>query len=93
MKKPASVVVFALVILLFVTLLMPKIARIAQLRERSENLEQQLLRLKAQNKAYETELRLLRDDPVYVEKVAREKLSKAKEGEIVYRVIRDGEGP
>ena len=37
------------------------------------------------------ELRMLREDPVYVEKVAREKFRKAKQGEIVYKVVREGQ--
>jgi cell division protein FtsB len=50
-----------------------------------------LARLRKENKALETELQLLIHDPVYLEKVAREKFNKAKQGEIVYKVVRPGE--
>ena len=82
---------FALLLVLFVVFLTPKLIRIENLARRSDNLEQEIQKLKVQNNALETELRMLRDDPVYVEKVAREKFNKAKEGEIVYKVVREGQ--
>ena len=91
MKKSATVVMFALLFILFIVFLTPKLVRIENLARRSDNLEQEILKLKAQDQALESELRMLRDDPVYVEKVAREKFNKAKEGEIVYKVVREGQ--
>lgn len=90
-KRPVTVVVFALLFGLFVIFITPKILQIESLTRRSENLEREISDLKRQDKELETELRLLRDDPVYVEKVAREKFNKAKEGEIVYKVVREGQ--
>ena len=91
MKKPVTTVVFALWIVLFLALLTPRILQVQSLKKRSENLEQELRGLKKQNDALEQELRLLHDDPVYLEKVARQQFNKAKEGEIVYKVIREGQ--
>ena len=88
MKKPTTVVVFILLLALFIVLLAPRVLQNASLKERSENLEKELADLKIQNKKLESELRLLRDDPVYLEKVARQKFNKAKQGEIVYKVVR-----
>ena len=65
--------------------------QVQKLKERSRGLEQELRNLKKQNDTLERELRLLRDDPVYLEKVARAQFNKAKEGEIVYKVVREGE--
>jgi cell division protein FtsB len=62
---------------------------VVKLSARSENLEKELSQLKYQNLALENELRLLKNDPVYLEKVAREKFKKAKQGEIVYKVVRE----
>jgi cell division protein FtsB len=76
---------------LFVALFVPRVLQVQKLRERSDNLEQELRRLKAHNGALERELRLLKDDPVYLEKVARSKFNKAKEGEVVYKVVREGQ--
>ena len=90
-KKPVTAVLFILFFVLFIIFIIPKLVQIESLQRRSDNLEQELARLKAQDTSLEAELRLLRDDPVYVEKVAREKFNKAKEGEIVYKVVRAGQ--
>ena len=88
-KKPAAVVVFAALAVLFMVLLMPRVIQVRSLRQRSAALEKELREIKKQNDVLEKELRLLRDDPVYLEKVARTQFNKAKEGEIVYKVVRE----
>ena len=92
-KKPVTAVLFILLFVLFVIFIIPRLAQIQALQKRSDNLEREIARLKAQDASLEGELRLLRDDPVYIEKVAREKFNKAKEGEIVYKVVREGQSP
>ena len=83
--------IFGVLILVFAALLAPRLFQIHKLKSRSEELSLELQKLKAENQTLENELRLLRDDPVYLEKVAREKFNKARQGEIVYKVVRDGE--
>jgi cell division protein FtsB len=89
--KPATAVTFFLLVALFVALLSPRMFQVQKLKERSRGLEQDLRNLKKQNDSLEKELRMLRDDPVYLEKVARAQFNKAKQGEIVYKVVREGE--
>ena len=89
LKKPATAVVFAALTVVFVILLMPRMMQVRQLKERSAALEKELVEIKSQNDLLEKELRLLKDDPVYLEKVARSQFNKAKEGEIVYKVVRE----
>ena len=91
MKKPVTLVIFAVLAVLFVVFVTPKIIKIQNLQKRSDGLKDDIARLKAHDASLEAELRLLRDDPVYVEKIAREKFNKAKEGEIVYKVVREGD--
>ena len=69
----------------------PRVMQVQSLKARSENLEIELKKIGQENQRLETELRLLREDPVYLEKVAREKFKKAKQGEIVYQVVREGD--
>lgn len=91
MKRPGAAVVIALLAAAFVVMLAPRVLQVNQLKARSRHLEQELVTLRRQNLELETELKLLRDDPVYLEKVARGKFNKAKEGEIVFKVVRPGE--
>ena len=90
-KNATTTVVFVLLAVLFAFLLVPRMVQVRSLRERSESLEKDLLGLKKKNEALEYELRLLKDDPVYLEKVARAQFNKAKEGEVVYKVVREGQ--
>jgi cell division protein FtsB len=91
LKGTSTVAIFALILGLLAVSLAPKIFQIQKLKARSASLEEDLARLRKENKALETELQLLIHDPVYLEKVAREKFNKAKQGEIVYKVVRPGE--
>lgn len=91
MPKLPTLLVVLVSAALFVVLLTPRLLQVQKLRERSERLEQELRALRAQNDALEGELRLLKDDPVYLEKVARSQFNKAKEGEVVYKVVREGQ--
>jgi cell division protein FtsB len=89
-KRPATAVVFVVLLALFIILLAPRVLQNQTLSARSEKLEKELNDLKVRNKRLELELRLLRSDPLYLEKVARQKFNKAKQGEIVYKVVREG---
>ena len=89
MKKSGTALLLLVFLGVFAILLAPKIMHILRLDQRSDLLAQELTKLRAENKALEEELKLLRDDPVYLEKVAREKFNKAKQGEIVYKVVRE----
>jgi len=89
MKRPAAAVIYGLLILLFVVITVPRVVQICKLRERRGNLEAEIEKLKKENQQLENELRLLREDPTYLEKVAREKFSKARQGEIVYKVVHE----
>ena len=89
MKKPSTAVIVLLLFILSMILILPRILQVRQLNERSRNLESELRKLELQNRVLENELRLLRDDPVYLEKVARAKFNKAKQGEVVYKVVHE----
>ncbi len=88
MKRSTAVFIIILLAVLFVVFLTPRLLQIRSLKARNASLSEALHRIKTQNQALETELRLLRDDPVYLEKVARAQFNKAKQGEIVYKVVR-----
>jgi cell division protein FtsB len=91
LKRPGAILVFLLLLIVFAILLAPRVIQVQSLKIRSENLEIELRKIKQENQNLETQLRLLREDPVYLEKVARVKFNKAKQGEIVYKVVREGE--
>ena len=89
MKRPASIVILLIVFSIFVILLFPRVMHVEELKSRSRALEEEVKQIRQQNRVLELELKLLKEDPVYLEKVARQKLNKAKPGEIVYKISRD----
>ncbi len=89
MKKPATAVIYILVLGVLAFFLMPRILRVHNLQARSDRLEEELKKIRRENQLLENELFLLKEDPVYLERVARRKFNKVKEGEIVYKVEKD----
>ncbi len=88
LKAPATVLIFFVLVGVFIVLIAPRVLQVRSLKARSADLNQELIDLKKKNDYLERELTLLREDPVYLEKVARSQFRKAKEGEIVYKVVR-----
>ena len=48
--------------------------------------EQRIRELMEENQVLAEEKRLLLEDPVYLEKVAREKMGLIREGEVIYKI-------
>ena len=89
MKRPGAVVVLLVLAGGFAVMMAPKVVQVQKLRERNQNLEDELIQSRRENQQLEGELKLLHEDPVYLEKVAREKFNKAKQGEIVYKIVHE----
>ena len=64
----------------------PGYLRIRRLLRENRELERQIQQVRQENERLAEEQRRLKEDPVYLEKVAREKLGIAKEGEVIYQV-------
>ena len=61
-------------------------ARLFQLKEEQEDLEQKIVRLQRANDDLRLHLERMKSDPVYLERVVRQRLGWIRPGEIVYRV-------
>ncbi len=85
MNKKKLIVVIIILILLIV-IYFPGFSRLQQLKEENKALEKRISELKEKNEELEKERHKLQTDPTYLESVAREKLKKAKKGEIIYKV-------
>lgn len=84
--KRKIVIVSGCCIVVFIIFL-PSYTKIQDLKQRNIELEQQIKRLQAQQARLKRERRLLFEDPVYSEKIAREKMGIAKKGEVIYQLI------
>ena len=73
----------ALILIFF----LPSFSQMQQLKQKNANYRRQIDELKVKNFQMKEEQRLLQHDPMYLEKVAREKMGLVKEGEVVYRML------
>ena len=77
---------FSFAIIVFL-LFLPSYTKMQDLRQKNLDLSKELVDLKRQYTQLRREGKLLQDDPVYLEKVAREKMGLIREGEVVYRMV------
>lgn len=85
-KRKLVIYLLAAAVTLLIVFL-PGISQLHELREKNEELLRRVEELKAANAALREEKELLLNDPVYLEKVARQRLGMAREGEIIYKVV------
>lgn len=65
----------------------PGYLRIKRLIRKNLELELQIEEARRTNRELREELKRLKNDPVYLERVARQKLGLAREGEVIYKVV------
>ena len=81
----------ALVAVILVRFFMPKFQEERRLRARLEEARQDVRRTAEQQRELKLKQERLREDPRYVEKIAREDLGLAKPGETVFRFVEEDE--
>ncbi len=65
---------------------LPSYLRLQSLKAKNAAYERKIRELRMARIRLEEERRLLEEDPVYLEKVAREKMGLIKEGEVIYKI-------
>lgn len=65
---------------------MPSYTRMQDLKQKNREYSRLIRYLEKKEHDLKEEKRLLEEDPVYLEKVAREKMGLIKEGEVVYKI-------
>jgi len=81
---------FAIVVLLLV-LFLPGYTRLQELRDRNRDLEDKIRRLALENDILQQELKRIESDPIYQEKIAREKMGVVRKGEIPLKIVPESE--
>ena len=80
---------FVIAVIIFL-LFLPSFTQMQNVKTKNFEYEKRIKDLEAQHVRLLEEKERLENDPVYLEKVAREKLGLIKEGEVVYR-LKDSE--
>ena len=84
MRNALWLFIVALVIFL---LFLPSYRKMQDLKNRNLNYQTQIEDLEEKKARLAEELRRLKDDPEYLEKVGREEMGLIRKGETVYRVV------
>lgn len=73
--------------LLLLLLFLPGYTKLQELRERNRDLVGKIRQLSIENSMLEQEIHRLESDPLYQEKVARDKMGVVRKGEIPIRIV------
>jgi cell division protein FtsB len=81
-KFVGFVFIFLVIVLIFV----PSYSRMRDIQGKNKDYLQQINDLSVTNQDLREELRRLKEDPEYLEKVAREKMGLVRDKEVIYRM-------
>lgn len=90
MEKKKVIRLFGFLFVL-ILIFLPGYSKFQELYQKNKLLEEKIRQLEISNKKLTNELSRLKEDPVYVEKVAREKLKVTKKGEIIFKIAPEQE--
>jgi cell division protein FtsB len=65
---------------------LPGYTKLQELRDRNRDLEEKIAKIKQENVILQDELKRIQSDPVYQEKIAREKMGIVRKGEIPFKI-------
>ena len=88
LKKAFSA--FGIVIFLLIIFL-PGYTKLQELKDRNKDLETKIKYLNVENALLQQEIKRIENDPVYQEKIAREKMGVVRKGEIPIKIIPEKE--
>ncbi len=77
---------FGVAVLLLV-LFLPGYTKLQELKDKNRELELKIKRLSVDNALLQQELNRVQNDPVYQEKIAREKMGVVRKGEIPIKIV------
>jgi len=78
--------------LLFLILFLPGYTKLQELRDKNRNLADRYRKMEVENYLLQEELKRVESDPVYQEKIARQKMGVVRKGEIPVKIISEKEG-
>jgi cell division protein FtsB len=73
--------------ILLLVLFLPSYSKLQELRDKNLELEARIKKLNVENVILGQELELIEKDPVYQERIVREKMGVVRKGEIPVRVV------
>ena len=82
-KSAIGLFILTIIVLM---IFLPSYTKMQDLKQKNLDYKRQIEQLQQKSAELKEEKRLLESDPVYLEKVAREKMGLIREGEVVYKI-------
>jgi cell division protein FtsB len=76
-----------IITVIIVVVFLPSYSKMQELKQKNYELAQKITSLEVRNKQLEQEGKFLKNNPEYLEKVAREKMGLIRQGETVYKIV------
>jgi cell division protein FtsB len=75
------------VIFFLLIIFLPGYTKLQELKDRNRDLEMKIKHLNIENALLQQELKRIESDPIYQEKIAREKMGIVRKGEIPIKIV------
>ena len=82
-KKPLW---FFAIFIVFLVIFLPGYSKLQELRDRNRYIDEKMVQMEAENIAMQRKLELIQNNPVYQERVVREKMGVVRKGEVLYKI-------
>lgn len=82
---------FFIIIFVLVLLFLPGFAKLQELKQKLKDTDEQIRKTQRDNFLLEERVAQLKNDPHYLEIVAREKMGVVKKGETILKMVHEGE--
>lgn len=83
LKSALGLFLFCIIVLV---IFLPSYTKMQDLKQKEHDSKKQIQQLSKKNRQLKLEKKMLETDPIYLEKVAREKMGLIREGEVVYQI-------
>lgn len=79
------------VAIFLVIIFLPGYTKLQELKDRNKDLETKIKYLNVENSLLQQEIKRIENDPVYQEKIAREKMGVVRKGEVPIKIVPEKE--
>lgn len=76
-------------IVLLLIIFLPGYTKLQELKDKNRNSEVKIKRFHAENRLLQQELKRVESDPLYQEKIARDKMGVVRKGEIPVKIVQE----
>ena len=82
-----KIIIVLIIIFLLLAIFIPGYSKLQKLNSANQDLKKRIQKLTIENTTLNKEVKRLKEDPLYLEEVARKKMPVSKKGEVIYKIV------